>query len=319
MDTLSRILQPIRARSPLIADLRLAADVSIGIPALGGLPFHYVVNGACHLDTGSEHLELKTGDFVMLAKLPHYRFETGNGSRTIEVMDFAERDNFSVEQLRTGMDHLLMRNFGEGPVEARILSVIVMPGGRENAPLTRDLPRVTLLRNVKSLLEPWLIAAIDFMSTDARKAEPGFNAIAERLVELIFIAALRKWLLEGEHEPGWMRGLTDPTISRVMNAMHAEPGRQWTLRELAALSGRSRSGLAKHFKQVMDETPFAYLTRWRMHLAAAAIAGGDSTAKTGVRLGYQGAQTFARMFVATFGETPAQYRKHHRSDGSKAS
>ena len=317
MDTLSQILQPIRARSPLIADLQLATDVSIGIPALGGLPFHYVINGSCHLDTGSEHLELQTGDFVMLARLPNYRFKTGTGSHGVEIMDFAERDKFSVEHLGTGIDHLLKRSFGEGPVKARILSAIIMLGGGENASLTSDLPRIMLLRDVKLAFEPWLTAAIDFMSTDARKTEPGFGAIAERLVELIFIAALRKWLLAREHEPAWIRGLTDPTISRVMNAMHADPGRRWTLRELAVLSGRSRSGLAKHFKQVMDETPFAYLTRWRMHKAAVAIAGGDSTAKTSIRLGYQGAQAFARTFTAAFGKTPAQYRKHHRSDGAK--
>ena len=153
-----------------------------------------------------------------------------------------------------------------------------------NAPLSRDLPRVTLLRDVKLAFEPWLIAAIDFISTDASKAEPGFGAIAERLVDLIFITAVRKSLLAGKHEPGWMRGLTDPTISRS-RALCMKTGRRWTLRELAVLSGRSRSGLARHFKQVMGETPFAYLTRWRMHMSAGAIAGGESTAETSFRLG----------------------------------
>ena len=310
MDPLSQMLQSIRARSPLIADLRLGAHVSVGVPALGGLPFHYVAKGACRLDAGGERMELQAGDFVMLARSPYYRFSTGSGARSIEVMDFAERDNFSVDDLRTGIDHLLMRNFGDGPVEARILSAIVVPGGREGGPLTRDLPRITLLREVKSLLEPWLVAAIDFMSSEVREPEPGLGAIAERLVELIFIAVLRKWLLDGEHERGWMRGLTDPTISRVLNAMHAEPGRRWSLRDLATVSGRSRSGLAEHFREVMDETPFAYLTRWRMHLAASAVARADrSTADIGADLGYQGPQAFARAFRTAFGETPAQYRR----------
>ena len=313
MDTLSQILQATRARSPLIADLRIGADVSVGVPALGGLPFHYVVTGACRLDTGREHLELTAGDFVMLARLPHYRLETGSGARSVDVMDYAERDNFSVADLRTGVDHLLMRSFGEGPQEARVLSAIVMPGGREAAPLMRDLPPVTLLRHAESLLEPWLVAAIAFMSADVREPEPGRGAIAERLIELIFVAVLRKWLLDGDHERGWMRGLTDPTVSRVLNAMHADPGRRWTLRDLARVSGRSRSGLAEHFREVMDETPFAYLTRWRMHLAAAAVAReGRSIADIGADLGYQGSQSFARAFFTSTGETPAQYRRRRR-------
>ncbi len=317
MDTLSQILQATRARSPLIADLRLGADVSVGIPLLDGLPLHYVVDGSCRLETGSESMELTAGDFVMLSRIPHYRFETGSGARSVDVMDFAEEDNFSLDDWRTGVDRLLARSFGEEPVRARILSAIVMPGDREGSPLTRDLPRIAQLRNVKSLLEPWLVAAIEFMSTEVREPEPGLSAIVERLIELVFIAVLRKWLLDSEHERGWMRGLTDPTISRVLNAVHADPGRRWALRDLAIVSGRSRSGLAIHFREVMGETPFAYITRWRMHLAAAAVArGGRSTADIGFSLGYQAPQAFARAFLAAFGETPAQYKRTlTREDG----
>ncbi len=316
MDTLSQILQSTRTRSPLIADLRLGVDVSVGIPFLDGLPFHYLVDGACRLETGSESLDLNAGDFVMLSRVPRYRFETGSGARSVDVMDFAEQDNFSLDHWRSGVDRLLGRSFGEGPVEARILSAIVLPGGRDGGPLTRDLPSVTLLRDVKSLLEPWLVAAIDFMSTEVREPEPGLSAVVERLIELVFIAVLRKWLLDGDHRSGWMRGLTDPAISRVLNAVHADPGRRWTLRDLATVSGRSRSSLAIHFREVMGETPFAYITRWRMHLAATAIArGGRSTADIGASLGYQAPQTFARAYFATYGETPAQYRRALKRDG----
>ena len=313
MDTLSQMLQATRARSPLIADMRLGVNVSVGIPALGGMPFHYVAKGTCRLDTGTGSLDLNAGDFAMLTRLPYYRLQTGLGASRIEVMEFAARDSFSVDALRTGMDHLLRRDIGEPPMQARLFSAIVMPGdGPEVGPLTRDLPAVMFLRDAKSLLEPWLIAAIEVMSTDVHKPEPGLSAIAERLIELIFVSALRKWLLDARHERGWMRGLTDPAISRVLNAMHAQPGRRWTLGDLAVVAGRSRSGLAQHFRDVMNETPFAYLTRWRMHLAAAAVARGErSTAEIGASLGYQGTQAFTRAFLAAFGATPARYRRRH--------
>ena len=313
MDTLSQMLRATRVRSPLIADMRLGADLSIGVPALGGIPFHYVVAGACRLETETDSCSLNAGDFVMLAHLSHYRLRTGSGSRRAEVMDFAERDRFSIDDLRTGRDHLLLRNIGEPPMEARVLSAIVMPGdGPEVGPLIHDLPVLMLLRDVKSQLEPWLVTAIDFMATDNCQPEPGLSAIAERLIELIFVSVLRQWLLDTSHERGWMRGLTDPTVSRVLNAVHAQPGRRWTLGELAVVAGRSRSGLAKHFRDVMDETPFAYLTRWRMHLASAAVARGErSTAEIGASLGYQGAQAFTRAFLSTFAVTPAQYRRRY--------
>lgn len=319
MDTLGQILQGARARSPLIADLHLGNDVSLGLPSFGGLPFHYIVSGTCRLSTGRENVDLAAGDLVMLARLPHYRLETRGDGQRLEVTDFAERDSFSVDGLRTGRNQLFNRAIGEGPAATRIFSAILMPGGRDDSPLIRDLPVVTLLRDVKSLLETWLIAAIDFMSAEVLEQQPGFSAIAERLIEVIFLAVLRKWLLDGGHERGLMRGLTDPTISRVLNAIHSEPGRPWKLSSLAAASGRSRSSLAQHFREVMGETPFAYITRWRMHLAASAIANSrQPTAEIGESLGYRGSQAFGRAFLAAFGETPAQYRRRYRTEGKTA-
>lgn len=313
MDTLSLMLRATRARSPLIADMRLGPNLSVGVPAFGGMPLHYVASGACRLRMERESLELNEGDFVMLARTPYYRFQTGDGAMQIEVMDFAERDRFSPDYMRTGADHLLMRDIGEPPMQARILSAIVMPGeGPEAGPLTRDLPDVMLLRDTKSFLEPWLHAAVEFMSNDVRELEPGSSAIAERLIELIFVAALRRWLLDATPERGWMRGVTDAAISRVLNAVHAQPGRRWTLGGLAVIAGRSRSGLAAHFREVMGETPFGYITRWRMHLAAAAVVSGEqSTAEIAASLGYEGSQAFSRAFAAAFGVTPAQYRRGH--------
>ncbi len=312
MDTLSLMLRTMRARSPLIADMRLGPNLSVGIPAFGGMPLHYVASGACRLKTEREIFELHEGDFVMLTRTPYYRFLTGDGAVQIEVMDFAELDRFSPDYLRDGGGHLLTRDIGETPTKARIFSAIIMPGeGPEAGPLTRDLPDVMLLRDTKSFLEPWLRAAIEFMSTDVRAVEPGSGAIAERLIELILIAALRRWLLDAKPERGWMRGVTDAAISRVLNAVHAQPGQRWTLSGLAVIAGRSRSGLAAHFRDVMGETPFVYVTRWRMHLAAAAIASGkQSTAEIAVNLGYGDSQAFSRAFATAFGATPAQYRRH---------
>ena len=202
----------------------------------------------------------------------HYRLETGTGGRRFEVMDLAERDDFTVDRLQTGMDRLLTTDFGESAPQVQILSALLVPGGRDGGPLIRDLPDLVLIRNVKALLEPWLVAAIDFMSLDGGDHGPGRSAVAERLVEVIVIAALRKWLLEGNHGPGWMKGLSDPAVSRALNAMHAEPGRRWHLRDLAMIAGQSRSTFAEHFRQTMNETPFTYLLRWRMHLAVNAVA-----------------------------------------------
>ena len=290
-----------------------------GIPHLDGIPFHYVVEGHCRLVFQARRIELSAGDFVMLPRSPDYRLETGTGQQRAEVLDFMERQGVPPDYLQTGLERPLFEMVGGASSAARLLSGIVALASPETEPLTRDLPEVTLLRNAKAQVEPWLVVAIDFITAEGSTPEPGFDAVAGRLIELIFVAALRRWLLQSDHEKGWMRGLTDPSISRALNALHAELGRPWTLRDLAAASGRSRSGFAEHFRAVMEETPFSYLARWRMHLASTLVEQGQrSIADIGASLGYQSSHAFARAFLARFGETPTQYRRRSRATRADA-
>ncbi|WP_428394535.1 cupin domain-containing protein [Lichenicoccus sp.] len=313
MDTLSQLLHTARLRAPLFADLRLGANVSVGLPSLGCLPLHYVAKGACRIRMGAESDDLVEGDVAIPVRATQYRLETGSGVRRFEVMDHAERDDFTIEQLKTGVDRLLTSKMGGKGLSARVLSTLLVPADR-NGGLFRNLPDLILIHDVKSLLEPWLVDAIDVMAMNGRDHEPGQSAIAERLAEVVFIAALRRWLLDRGQQPGWMRGLGDPAISRVVNAIHADPGRRWSLHELATASGRSRSGFSRHFREVMNETPFAYLLRWRMHIATEAVAKSNrSIAEIADSLGYREARAFIRAFVTALGESPAQYRRRMRS------
>jgi AraC-like DNA-binding protein len=52
-----------------------------------------------------------------------------------------------------------------------------------------------------------------------------------------------------------------------MAALHAEPGRKWTVAELASAATVSRSVLDRRFREVLGRSPTKYLTEWRMHLA----------------------------------------------------
>ena len=313
MDPLTHILRSTRFRSPLIADLRLGIDVSLGLPHQPGIPFHYVVEGSCRLECQRQSVQLEAGDFVMLPRWPDYRLGTGRGIERIEIMDFAEQEGLAADYLQTGIDRALLTVIGGATAIARLLSGIVTLAGQENGPLMRNLPEITLVRNAKAQNEAWMAAAIDLVSVEGSAPAPGFGAVAERIIELIFVMTLRRSLLESAHEKGWILGLADPTISRALDAIHAEPARHWTLRDIAAACGRSRSGFAEHFRATMEETPFAYLARLRMHLASGMVEEGRrSIADVGASLGYRSSHAFARAFAETFGETPAQYRRHGR-------
>jgi AraC-like DNA-binding protein len=102
----------------------------------------------------------------------------------------------------------------------------------------------------------------------SREQQPGGFLFAEHQAHMMLVQALRLHLSEPlEGQTGWLAALADKPISLVINAMHQDPARRWTLQDLAERAGMSRSSFALKFRATADETPMTYLTRWRMLLA----------------------------------------------------
>jgi AraC-like DNA-binding protein len=77
--------------------------------------------------------------------------------------------------------------------------------------------------------------------------------------------------------------------------------------------GLSRSALAERFSQVMGEPIFAFLTRWRLLMAAEFLLTTtrriDSIAH---EAGYESAGAFSAAFKRAFGKPPSIWRKRRR-------
>jgi transcriptional regulator GlxA family with amidase domain len=70
----------------------------------------------------------------------------------------------------------------------------------------------------------------------------------------------------------------------------------------------------------LNETPMAYLTRWRLQLGAQML---DSTsysvAQIAAEAGYESEAAFNRAFKREFGDPPARFRMQSRSARAKGS
>ena len=90
--------------------------------------------------------------------------------------------------------------------------------------------------------------------------------------------------------------------------IHADPAFPWTVQELAARAGMSRSIFAERFHERVGETPIAYLTRWRMTLAGEKlIQGRDSLVQIAESLGYESEHAFSTAFKRVMGSSPRRY------------
>jgi AraC-like DNA-binding protein len=145
---------------------------------------------------------------------------------------------------------------------------------------------------------------------ESRRPGPGGEGVLSRISELMFVELVRRHL-EGlpPDRSGWLAGLGDPHVGRALAALHARPGDPWSLELLARAAGLARSSLAERFAALIGEPPMQYLTRWRMQVAAAAIADGQTTiGELANRLGYRSEAAFARAFKRVIGAPPGAVR-----------
>ncbi|MGE0724422.1 MAG: helix-turn-helix domain-containing protein, partial [Alphaproteobacteria bacterium] len=140
-----------------------------------------------------------------------------------------------------------------------------------------------------------------------------------RLSELLFLEVLRWQLQTVTHgNGGWLAGLHDPQIGRVLGLLHALPARPWTVEELAREAAMSRAALAKRFVELIGQSPIHYLAGWRMHLARHLLR--ESTlavAEVAGRVGYESEAAFNRAFRRLVGTPPAAWR-HQRAAAAPA-
>jgi transcriptional regulator GlxA family with amidase domain len=132
-----------------------------------------------------------------------------------------------------------------------------------------------------------------------------------KLSELMFVEALRRYV---ERLPpggkGWLAGVRDAQIGRALALLHGEPGKPWTVEELARAVALSRSALAERFAALVGEPPIQYLMRWRLALAAQMLrAGREAIVRVAERSGYESEAAFNRAFKREFGMPPAAWRR----------
>jgi AraC-like DNA-binding protein len=169
-------------------------------------------------------------------------------------------------------------------------------------------PPVFVVRPADGPARSWFDASIAYALEESSGNAPSRRAT--KLPELLITEALRMHLATAPAaERGWIVGLRDPLLGPAMAAIHAAPERRWTVDDLAAHAGVSRSRLDARFREVLGRSPIRYLNEWRMHVAQDLLATTDITvAAIAHRVGYDAEEAFSRAFKRAHGRSPALWR-----------
>jgi AraC-like DNA-binding protein len=152
---------------------------------------------------------------------------------------------------------------------------------------------------------------LDLLATEVDCEEPGQQIVLDRLLDLLLVRALRSWFSRPDAEPpAGYRALGDPRIGRALRLLHEQPGRPWTVAALAAEVDTSRAVFARRFSELVGQPPLAYLTEWRMTLAADLLREpGASVASVARRVGYADGFAFSNAFKRVRGLSPSAFAR----------
>ncbi|MFD5873126.1 AraC family transcriptional regulator [Streptomyces sp. NPDC060322] len=151
----------------------------------------------------------------------------------------------------------------------------------------------------------------DYLEAQIVGSRPGHQTVLDRLLDWLLVCTLRDWFDRPEAAPpGWYGALGDEVAGPALRAIHEDPAHPWTTAELAGRAGVSRTTLAKRFTELVGDGPVAYLTEWRMTLAADLLTRPELTvAAVARRVGYADAFGFSAAFKRVRGESPSAYRQ----------
>ena len=179
-------------------------------------------------------------------------------------------------------------------------------------PLLEALPR---LLHMRGMSEGWLDGFARHLTEESRGGRPGADSVLTRLAELMFIQLLRRYLENlPPDQTGWLAGLRDEVVGRVLALIHRQPGRPWTLEELAREASSSRTSVAKRFSERVGRPPMQYLAQWRMQVAANLLSqSGAKISSIGREVGYDSEAAFSRAFKKETGVAPGAWREARRA------
>jgi len=273
-----------------------------------GDPFYCaVLEGGCSLEVERHAaVTLEAGDFVLIPAA--YDF-----AMTSLAPPPAGVDSQPLE-LGPGEFHL-----GEAAAESTVRVVVghCEFGAPDTALLVSLLPRLVHVRG-----EGRLATLVQLVREESRTQRPGRELVLARLLDVLFIEALRATNRAdqaghggdahadsaADASPGLLRGLADPRLAVALRRMHEAPARAWTVAELAAEAALSRSAFFERFSQALGVAPMAYLLAWRMARAKELLrSGAAAITEVAARVGYSSASTFSVAFARQVGMPPARY------------
>jgi len=301
---LAEILDSLRLQTSLISVARLRVPFGVSCKPTDSAILHAVVEGQAQLHAdGEPPVVLRQGDLAILCRGHGHVVEDAPGRPTTSIAKLPlVSEAGRLPQVAQG---------GSGPLTRVVCGSFSLTRAGAHQALTRLLPPVLVVRSDEAPLATWLDTSLSMLDGQLGREQDGGQAAIRRLLDLLFLQAIRAWLARG-HVPteGWIGGLGDDGVAQALALVHRRPAGAWTTEELAQRVGMSRSTFHRRFKQLVGQAPATYLLQWRMACAVDLLDDNAlSVSEVGAKVGYSSEDAFVRAFRRVWAHTPSAWRR----------
>ncbi|MFC3997567.1 AraC family transcriptional regulator [Nocardiopsis sediminis] len=312
MDALANLLEGPRARGAFLLRAVLAPPFHVRVQDGAPLTLVAMLTGRARITTtgGGAPCEVRPGDIALMRGPTPYTV-ADDPATPLQVTIHPGQHCTAPDGAPASMD-LGTRTWGNHPhgSTTMLIGTYQMPG-EVTRHLLSALPDLAHLP--ANAVNTPLVA---LLAEETVKDEPGQEVVLDRLLDLVLIAALRAWSARAaDHAPAWLRAHGDPVVGGALRLLHTHPEHPWTVAGLAGACGVSRAALARRFTTTVGRPPMAYLTAWRLTLAADLLREPGATLSTVARrVGYGSPFALSAAFKRERGISPEQYRTRTRAD-----
>ncbi|TRC70953.1 AraC family transcriptional regulator [Mesorhizobium sp. WSM4307] len=304
MDVLSDVLASIQLGSAVIGKATLRRPWGISVDPMRNTAIHLVQRGECWLRLADNDgpVRVAEGDVILVG--------SGVGHT------LSDPANAQVSPIGAVLSATLDPDDRPGVDDGTTLlcAKYALDGAGPNPMVSLLPPLIHLTRAQIAANEP-LRLATDLLRVEASGGLTGHDIVAPRLLDSVLVFLLRAWI---ESQPigtaGWFGALRDKGVAQALRLIHEQPAVPWTVASLAQAASQSRATFARRFARLVGEPPLAYVTRWRVNLAAKALRDSNRTIdEIAHAVGYESAPSFSQAFARLTGQPPGGYRRGFRS------
>lgn len=304
MDALAGLLRDVRSDGAIFDRTIAAPPWSVRFAGSAPLTLITMLRGDAWIrpDDG-EPARVAEGEVAVVTGAAPYSIADSPDTTTppMYTMDGPGRCSGGIDELALGA-----RTYGidlDGPTA--LLTGSYQVRGRVSDRLLTALPRVLVVPHAGDLCP-----LLELTVAEITKDQPGQQAVLDRLLDLLLLTAMREWFARPEAcAPGWYRAFADPVVGPALRLIHDQPARRWTVAALAEQSNVSRATFARRFTDLVGEPVMAYLTGWRLAVAADQLANTDATVETVARqVGFSTPFALSVALKRVYGVRPGELR-----------